>query len=113
MNVSKPVRWAVVWGDLIDRDPQSGPKRYPENFRIAHNKTTDPRQACKECFGLATADMWVKNLGADVQTLRTEYKRKEALDLDKGTWMRLGNTVSFHSSTKPVYWVDGKFKLSE
>lgn len=103
------VRWAVITGDLERDEPSSGPSRYSSALRIAHTKTDDPRQAAKECFGMASTNMWVKNLGTRVAPLQSDKQRLELLDYDKGVWMRLGNSYSFKSSTGPLYWVNGKF----
>jgi hypothetical protein len=115
----KPVYWAIIWGDN-EKDkvgngiPAFGPNRHPSALRTSYTKYEDPQDAAKECFGTVSTNMWVKNLGSTVAPLRSDKKRAELLDIDKGEWMRLGSgSLLFSRSKGPVYWVDGKFESFE
>jgi hypothetical protein len=39
--------------------------------------------------------MWTKNLGSSVAPIRSDKRRIELLDLNKGIWVRVGNNTTF------------------
>lgn len=76
--MGKNVFWAVRWGEKID-----GP-----NLRISA-KTHSPIEACRYCWGMVAANMYVKNLGSRVAPLQSNKWRVANLT-DDGEWIRMG-----------------------
>ena len=52
------VYWIVVWAD----DLEDALKNHPEAVRICSVKTSDAKLACRECWGLVSKNMWVKQV---------------------------------------------------
>lgn len=68
----KKVFWAVKWGHEI---------------RIAWDKTTSPHAAAKECYGMATGDMMICNLGSRIADIRNIKKKVAMMTPDKWTYL--------------------------
>lgn len=84
--------WAVVWGDEGD-NYRKGPKQ--NGVIRMSTKCENAEIACRNCFGSVAKNMWTKNLGSSVAPIRSDKRRIELLDLNKGIWVRVGNNTTF------------------
>jgi hypothetical protein len=70
--------YAVAWGGV--QDPDSAIKVGEPTIRLSSSRVASPEEACRQAFGMVSADMTAMPLGGNMGTIRTAKFRNPRID---------------------------------